>query len=280
MFLRRRGLILENLEFCHSFTKRVASAINSCRIRRTNDDAETDILLETDGTDIDINSLVSAGGTLATWIGSNDGRMVTDYDQTGNGHDFTQSTKANQASIVLAGVWNGYKFYDGTDDYYKTATQVTNQVGSVYVKVGWIASPTRYFLSQAFPSGTNDDKVLSFATSFGTGNKARILDFSPTAKTIEGTTVLVNTSQIITYRAGATNKHTIRVDGSNESLTATSPETDNWFGDYTDTGFTLQKGRLLWNGGSNAGETYREYEMMVFSVEHDDIESAEIEALM
>lgn len=279
MFFKPQDGELQNLSFVWSFTRRTLSATNACRIRRDSDDAETDLILESALNDTcDINSSVTAGGTVSSWAGTDTIFMVTDYDQTGNGHDFTQSDKTKQASIATGGVWTGYKNYS-SGDIYKTSTQVTDQEGSVYIKAGRPNLSTRYFLSQALASGTNDNKVLSLATSFGTGNKVRILDFTPTIKVIEGNNAIAAIS-IMTYRCGSVNLHTLRLDGTNETKTATSPETDNWFGDYVDTGFTLQKGQLHWNGGAPIGTIYHEYEILGFDVEHDDTESATIEALM
>ena len=156
-----QGVSFDDLEFAYSFTKRVETATKCLRIRRDNDNAETDLLLEATG-EVDINSTVSAGGTLSAWIGINNGFMVTDYDQTG-AHDFTQGINSRQAKIVNAGSWLGYKEYDGINDYYLTNTQWTSQIGSVYIKTGNTNNNTRYFLNQALPSGVNDTKMISLA---------------------------------------------------------------------------------------------------------------------
>ncbi len=268
-----------NLDMAFSFQRRVSGATLCLRIRRDNDDAETDLLLESFG-ECDINSMVSAGGTLAAWIGANNGFMVTDYDQTGNGYDFTQSDKTKQAKLVDATTgWLGYKGY-ATGNIYYTSGSYSSAEGSVYIKMRRLDVTTRYFLSQALPSGTDDDKIISLATSFGTGSKLRILDFTPAVKTYEGDDVM-GLDNVFTYRCSAANKHSIRLNSDNQILTiGGAPETDNWFDDYALTNFTLQKGQLHWDGGAPIGSTYREFEMLVFSVEHDDTESQAVEDTM
>jgi len=63
------------------------------RVRRDNDDAEQDFT----ATEV-------SDGTLAAWVGAgNDGFVRTWYDQSGNGNNATQTTTANQPSIVSSG---------------------------------------------------------------------------------------------------------------------------------------------------------------------------------
>jgi hypothetical protein len=84
---------------------------NVVRVRRSSDSAESDFTA-TEITD----------GTLTTWTGANDGFVVTWYDQSGNSNDISQSTAADQPSIVSSGVVNlkngkPSTIYDGTSDY-------------------------------------------------------------------------------------------------------------------------------------------------------------------
>jgi len=71
------------------------------RIRRSSG-GETDVFAD-DSYELSLNSRVSAGGTLGNWIGSDDGFVVTWYDQSTNGNDATQGTAANQPKIVSGG---------------------------------------------------------------------------------------------------------------------------------------------------------------------------------
>ncbi len=62
------------------------------RIRRDNDNAEAnftpDEILDT---------------TLTTWVGANEGHVVTWFDQSGNGYDATQATATAQPKLVTGG---------------------------------------------------------------------------------------------------------------------------------------------------------------------------------
>ena len=70
---------------------------SAIRVRRSNDNAESDIGF-TSGGDLDT-------ATLKTFVGANSGFVVTWYDQSGNtGRNATQSTAANQPRIMNAGV--------------------------------------------------------------------------------------------------------------------------------------------------------------------------------
>ena len=60
-----------------SLRKLKTSAVNCCEIRRSSDNTTTNILLENSG-QITLSSTVSAGGTLASWIGSDDGFFLYD----------------------------------------------------------------------------------------------------------------------------------------------------------------------------------------------------------
>jgi len=90
---------------------------NAIRVRRSNDNAESDIGFTSSG------NLDTA--TLKTFVGANSGFVTTWYDQSGNVRNATQATAANQPRIVNAGVvdrQNGKPaiFYDGTNDRFVT----------------------------------------------------------------------------------------------------------------------------------------------------------------
>jgi hypothetical protein len=86
---------------------------SAIRVRRSSDNTEQDI-----GFDISGNLDESA---LTTFVGANNGFVVTWYDQSGNGRNATQSTAANQPQIVSSGVINKVNsrpslLFDGTND--------------------------------------------------------------------------------------------------------------------------------------------------------------------
>ena len=73
-----------------------AGTINVVKVRRSGDNAELDFTA-TEGSDGTLASWVTAGG------GTEDGFVTTWYDQSGNGHNFTQATAASQPQIVSSG---------------------------------------------------------------------------------------------------------------------------------------------------------------------------------
>lgn len=219
--------ILSDLEFAFSFKKRVATATNSLRIRRDNDDAETDLILEDSG-EVDINSSVSAGGTLATWIGSNNGYMVTHYDQTGNGFDMTQATKTAQARIVTAGVWNGYIDYTVGNCVYLSSSGVNLSSGCVYLKVDRITNDTLYYLSQAVSSSSS---ILGMGTSFSSpNNKMRLMDFQGggTDSNLGDETIPSGVNKLMFQGDGVSYK--MRLNSTNQTITGTDSGT--WYSFY------------------------------------------------
>lgn len=85
--------------------KLISTATVAVRVRRSNDDAEQDVGFSGDALDT---------SALASFVGSNSAYVTKVYDQTGNGFDATQTTKANQPRIVNAGVYDGYIYFNGT----------------------------------------------------------------------------------------------------------------------------------------------------------------------
>src|SRR5215475_14161012 len=77
-------------------TRKIRSAYagSALRIRRSSDNAEQDIGFVSN--DLDTAS-------MTTFVGANNGFVVTWYDQSGNGRDLTQATAANQPQIVASG---------------------------------------------------------------------------------------------------------------------------------------------------------------------------------
>lgn len=72
------------------------------RVRRSSDNAEADVLPDSNN-EVSLSSLTSAGSTLGTFVGANNGFVVTWYDQSGNSNNATTSTAANQPQIISSG---------------------------------------------------------------------------------------------------------------------------------------------------------------------------------
>ena len=93
LFLDQYG---EDCDAAYSVRKLRADYSGSAfRVRRTSDDTEQDIGFDGDG-----NLDESA---LKTFVGANDGYIVTWYDQTTNGNDATQATTSRQMRVVSSG---------------------------------------------------------------------------------------------------------------------------------------------------------------------------------
>jgi len=93
LFLDQYG---EDCDAAYSVRKlRAGYAGSAFRVRRDSDDTEQDIGFDADG-----NLDESA---LTTFVGSNDGYIVTWYDQTTNGNDATQATTSRQMRVVSSG---------------------------------------------------------------------------------------------------------------------------------------------------------------------------------
>jgi len=96
------------------------------RVRRSGDDAEQDIGFSAGVLDTaSMESFVTAGG------GTEDGYVVTWFDQSGNGYDQAQSGTANQPQIVSSGTTITQGSYpaiqfDGSNDFLERSNIISN----------------------------------------------------------------------------------------------------------------------------------------------------------
>lgn len=97
---------------------------HALRVRRSNDNAEQDI----DYVGSSINSALDTTA-LATFVGANSAFVVTWYDQSGNGNNWTQTTQASQPRIVNAGTYDGQVVYDGSNDRLISPNSGSSAVG-------------------------------------------------------------------------------------------------------------------------------------------------------
>jgi hypothetical protein len=77
------------------------------RVRRTNDNEETNVLIPASGAGVlSLSCVTTAAGdpTFGTWLGANTARVVTWFDQNGTSIDFSQSNAALQPRAANAGV--------------------------------------------------------------------------------------------------------------------------------------------------------------------------------
>lgn len=72
------------------------------RIRKASDNSEDDFYPDSNN-ELSLSSTNLGGTTLSSFIGSENGFIVTWYDQSGNSNNATQATAANQPKIINAG---------------------------------------------------------------------------------------------------------------------------------------------------------------------------------
>lgn len=87
----------------YSLRKLSSAATLSVRIRRDSDDVETDVILEDFGS-LSLDSTISTGGNLGSWIGDDSGFVSIWYDQSGKGIDLSKANDGTQPRIINAGV--------------------------------------------------------------------------------------------------------------------------------------------------------------------------------
>ena len=100
------------------------------RIRNANNNLEEDFYPDTNN-EISLSSETSGGTTLSSFIGSEDGFIVTWYDQSGNsGRDATQATASAQPQVISSGVLNTSNGKASLNSGYITALNANVQTGN------------------------------------------------------------------------------------------------------------------------------------------------------
>lgn len=153
------------------------------RVRRSNDNAESDI--NASGTGLDESS-------LSSFVGSNSAFIVKWYDQTGAGLDATQSTAGNQPRIVNAGTIDtaGGKtapLWDGSNDYLTLGAGSGGNLDSALTGLTWIVDA--YGVSwSGFPGlickGNEDSSTSGSYILYASGTTLGWLVYSGSARAI------------------------------------------------------------------------------------------------
>ena len=147
---------------------------NCIRVRRSNDNAESDIGFTSSG-DLDT-------ATLKTFVGANSGFVATWYDQSGNARNATQATAANQPRIANLGVIDRQNskvtvFFDNTNDALSITTglDIAKNISSAacFAVYRNITSPTS--VKGLFQISTNVDVRRIYAGAGLTSGKHSIL---------------------------------------------------------------------------------------------------------
>jgi hypothetical protein len=149
------GLLLDagpSAYAAYSATRKLRAAYggSALRVRRSSDNSEQDIGFSSDLLD---------ESTLTTFVGANDGFVVTLYDQSGNSRDLTQATVNNQpqivssGSVIVDGDGNPWMAFDGSNDIMTTAGTFTQ------------ALPMTSFVTASFDSHTTTDLIVYGAST-------------------------------------------------------------------------------------------------------------------
>ena len=129
--------------------RKLSSTYNgsAIRIRRSSDNAETDIGFVS-------NTLDTA--SLLTFCGVGNGFITTWYDQSGNIKNATQATATNQPRIVTSGLYLGYLIFDGNDD---------NLISTTGSSIPWNGSTGAHIVTVTSPNVGLVNGAFDFAAT-------------------------------------------------------------------------------------------------------------------
>jgi len=160
------------------------------KIRRDSDDAEKDFYPDSNN-ELSLSSEDGSGTSLGTWIGANDGYVVTWYDQSGNTEDTTQSTSSDQPQIVSSGAVitkSGNPAIDFNSDFLEASSAVISaNLWDIFTvsDIGGSVGNQEFLVSQnelteagrtAFIYKATSNKASFFANGAGAGSSSYDLD--------------------------------------------------------------------------------------------------------
>jgi hypothetical protein len=158
------------------------------RVRRSNDNTETDIGFDANG-DLDTS-------TLSTFVGANSAFITTWYDQSGLGRNLTQSTASNQPRIVNAGTIQTKGTQgkpsikgDGSNDFMNIATSFTSSTISTFIVAGDCSIFGAAGVFGLYPETGQDYQGLNPAT-LETGGSSNLLSWLSDFRNIANTWAL------------------------------------------------------------------------------------------
>jgi len=191
-------------------TRKVISTYSGAAmtVRRNSDNEETDVNFDANGW-VSLTSTVSAGGTLAAWVGSNSAFVTKWYDQSGNGNHATSAvcsgtltcTKESASVTGTGAAFNvelgvGTKIYDATDGAYVTTANSA-------------------ILANAFTASGNPTRALTNGKVFTRESQPRIVNAGVIDAMPNGTPALyLNESQSGIYTSGLTTPMTLSADAN------------------------------------------------------------------
>lgn len=198
------------------------------RARRSSDNAESDFY--EGATYGSLNTVAGGSGSdIATWVGANDGFVVTLYDQSGNAINATQSTTTQQPKIVNSGslltATVPYMDFDGSNDLFNLGDQL-DPAGSFSVffvgKTDVTDSATFWSKSKGAPEANRisaliDTNTFYFQLVDSSNADQNITESVSTARNLYSHQFIASTSHSA-YR----NTTTVNTDSSVGSLSGSS----------------------------------------------------------
>lgn len=194
---------------------------SAVRVRRDLDDGEQDIGFDTDG-----NLDESA---LTTFVGANNGFIVTWYDQTTNGNDATQLVTSRQLRVVSSGTVDklGTKVAPVSNAarvHYtiSSAVSVTPPQTSIAVIKSSLTSGTRHFMSENLSgtyrfSGHDDFLSLNGGSTISTSGISQAHMIAVGLCNGASSYIRANGSEVKTGNTSGNNYSINRVFGDNAS---------------------------------------------------------------
>lgn len=185
------------------------------QVRRSSDNAVTNVAFNGSGK-IALDSLVSAGGTLTAWAGSDDVFITTFYNQGSvSGFDLIQSTTTEQAKLLNAGALitqdtRPFIQLDGTDDAYQTTDTGAWANNDLSIFYGVRASTINgQFMMGYFPaSGAATSRALFAQLNVAPEARTLFCNEAGTATTSVGGAIAVDTNYNISAFSNSTNTRT------------------------------------------------------------------------
>lgn len=238
-----RILDLYPMEIGYSLRKLNESAVYSVRVRRTGDNAETDVVLPDSGL-ITLDSLVSAGGTLSNWKGVNDLYVSTLYNQGSNGstYDLKQTVIAKQPRLEFT-LTDAVINFDVGNVILKANTVISDQSGTAFNL--WSMLDTNNVSLGHADTATNNLFELQLLLSQSLVNySSRVVTTLPVAQ-IENGIVDTRTSYgPITVRNNGSNSSVSYNNGVLNQMNVYGGTPGRWFGDTVGGSQQLQMGAI------------------------------------
>ena len=188
----------------YSFRKLKSTSTNCVRVRRSSDNAEQDFGF--------VSNILDTS-SLSTFVGANNGFVVTWYDQSGNANNLVQSNATHQPKIISSGtlnLLNGLPTINSSGNYMTqvssvnakssflvgnyTSLNLVNYISDIHILGGSFAGINGCWLTDGVNSisgttETTSTKLLS-CLSLSSGNTSRLF----VNNISEGTSTLLNNS--------------------------------------------------------------------------------------